>query len=337
MHPDVFATEAESVEKLTPAEVYSWIQCYLITHPHLDHLSGLVLSAGSTPRSSVPVYGTRYTLEVISEIFSGKVWPALASWTKQSDKPLLLSPLSPEDGYTALTDTISVRTMPISHGQSPTTTTDDIDTPSRDPHSHSANSSSVEPYASSAFFLRHAPSAHELLFFGDVEPDSLSTHPQTRDVWRTAAPKIPHALSAVFIECSWPAGRPDALLYGHLSPTHLADELSVLAREVVASRARSRANSRGSGSNGEEADDEEDYGNDRRRKRRRQSDEDAEMDVRGALTGLRVFVIHCKDDLHETYDRPIHEVIAGQVRELVEERGLGAEIVAVEQGMLISI
>ncbi|KAI0327160.1 hypothetical protein GY45DRAFT_1160096 [Cubamyces sp. BRFM 1775] len=330
---DVFAIEAESVEKLTPAEVYSWIQCYLITHPHLDHLSGLVLSAGSAPRTSVPVYGTQYTLEAISEIFSGKVWPALASWTKEPDKPLLLSPLSPEDGYVALTDTISVRTMPISHGQSLTTT----DTPSRTPSSHSPNSHKAEPYASSAFFLRHIPSAHELLFFGDVEPDSLSSRPQTRDVWRTAAPKIPHALSALFIECSWPAGRPDALLYGHLSPAHLASELSVLAREVVASRARSRANSRESDSDGEEPDGDEDDGNDRRRKRRRQSDEDAEVDVRGALTGLRVFVVHCKDDLHGTFDRPIHEVIAGQVRELVEERALGAEIVAVEQGMLISI
>ncbi|KAH9901114.1 cyclic-AMP phosphodiesterase [Cubamyces lactineus] len=333
-HADVFATEAESVEKLTPAEVYSWIQCYLITHPHLDHLSGLVLSAGSTPRSSVPVHGTQYTLEAISDVFSGKVWPALASWTKRLDKPLLLSPLSPEDGYVALTDTISVRTMPISHGQSPIST-GATDTPTRSPDSHSANSRSFEPYASSAFFLRHIPSAHEFLFFGDVEPDSLSSRPQTRDVWRTAAPKIPHTLSALFIECSWPAGRPDALLYGHLSPAHLADELSVLAREVIASRARSRANSRGSGSDGDEADDNEDDGNDRRRKRRRQSDEDAEVDVHGALAGLRVFVVHCKDDLHGKYDKPIHEVIAGQVRELVEDRALGAEIVAVEQGMLI--
>ncbi|KAI8998892.1 cAMP phosphodiesterases class-II-domain-containing protein [Trametes punicea] len=322
-HPEVFGPPSGSPKKPTPAELYSWIRCYLITHPHLDHLSGLVLSAGSTKCSSTPVYGTRHTLDVVADIFSGKIWPALASWTEEPGKPLVLSPLSPADGYVPITDTFSVRTMEVSHG------------PSSSPSlaQPTPSSSSSAPYKSSAFFVRHDPSARELLFFGDVEPDALSSHPQNREVWRTAAPKIPDVLSALFIECSWPAGRPDELLYGHLSPAHLADELTVLAREVVASRSRSRADSDedfGSGSDREAPP--------RGRKRRRRSDSDVnEEDVRGALAGLRVFVIHCKDDLHETLNGPIHDVIAGQVRALVEERALGAEVVAVEQGMLISI
>ncbi|CDO69007.1 hypothetical protein BN946_scf184834.g14 [Trametes cinnabarina] len=317
--PDVFRvpTEADASGKLTPAEVYSWIRCYLISHPHLDHLSGLVLSAGSTKSASTPVYGTQHTLEAISDIFSGKIWPALASWTEEPGKPLRLARLSPDDGYTPIVGSLSVRTMVVSHGPSSDTT-----------------ATSNPPYESSAFFLRHDPSAREFLFFGDVEPDTLSSNPQNRDVWRTAAPKIPDVLSALFIECSWPEDRPDELLYGHLSPTHLVEELTSLAREVVESRARSRASS--DEDSGQSTDSERQHT--RRSKRRRRSDSDIrDVDVRGALAGLRVYIIHCKDDLHETYDRPIQEVIAGQVRTLVNDRGLGAEIIAVEQGMLISV
>ncbi|KAL1947555.1 hypothetical protein VTO73DRAFT_13279 [Trametes versicolor] len=302
-HPEVFAPPSDSEEDVptapTAAQVNSWIQCYLITHPHLDHINGLVLSAGSAKGPSKPVRGTQETLEVIADVFAGKLWPSLASWTVTPNAAYHLSPLPLEDEYVSLTDTISVRTFPLSHGTPP-------DAPT---------------YASSAFALRHVPSARELLFLGDVEPDSVAAHPQNGALWRAAAPKIPHALSAVFIECSWPEGRADALLYGHLSPGHLADELAVLAREVVAARERAQA----------------DGGTEQPRKRRRKRVSDPDVDVRGALAGLRVFITHCKDDLQGVYDRPIHEVIAGQVRELVEERELGAEIVAVEQGMLISI
>ncbi|KAI0781212.1 cAMP phosphodiesterases class-II-domain-containing protein [Trametes elegans] len=334
-HPDVFKSDVESEDSATPtpADIYSWIRCYLITHPHLDHLNGLVLSAGSAQGPSKLVHGTRQTLDVVAEAFSGRLWPALASWTESPEKPLLLSPLSPDDGYVPISEYISVRTMPLSHGPSFTSDTHtDTDTSSVNVTPGGPGPSPApapEPYASSAFFLRHARTGHELLFLGDVEPDALSARPRTRDVWRTAAPRVPHALPALFVECSWPAGRPAPRLYGHLSPEHLAAELGVLAREVVAVRARDEPDpgaASDGGTDGESA-------RARRRKRRRTSD--APVDVRGALAGLKVYIIHCKDDLDRAYDRPIHQVIAGQVRDLVEESELGAEVIAVEQGMLI--
>jgi hypothetical protein len=57
--------------------------------------------------------------------------------------------------------------------------------------------------------------------------------------------------------------------------------------------------------------------------------------VTGALAGVRVFIIHCKDDLEGAYVESIQRVIAGQVRALVEEADLGCEIVTVEQGTRI--
>ena len=196
---------------------------------------------------------------------------------------------------------ISVRMMPISHGQ-------------RAPG---------HTYPCTAYFVRHDPSSREFLFFGDVEPDSVSQDPRNQEIWRAAAPKIPDTLSAIFIECSYPSGRADELLYGHLSPEHLTQELCALAVEVVGSRQRARLQE---GSNG---------GGGARKKKRRNAE--SMPDLRGSLTGLRVYIIHCKDDLLGNFEAPIHKVIAGQVRELVDAKGLGAEIVAVEQGMEISM
>lgn len=183
--------------------------------------------------------------------------------------------LTVSDRYAPVANDISVRVMLISHGQT----------------------STQQTYDSTAFFVRHDPSGKEFLFFGDVEPDSLSAKPRNIDVWRAAARKIPHVLDTIFIECSYPTGRQDEYLYGHLSPEHLAAELLALAREVAKER------------NGETTQ---------------------------ALRGVRVVVTHCKEDLSGQYREPIHLAIAAQVRGLVDSQNLGAEIIAAEQGMHIS-
>jgi 3',5'-cyclic-nucleotide phosphodiesterase len=202
-------------------------------------------------------------------------------------------------------------------------------------------------YESSAFFIRHDPTRQEFLFFGDVSPDSLASKPQNIAVWRAAAPKIPSTLSAIFIECSWPSGRPDELLYGHLSPEHLAHELAVLAAEVVAFRRNNDAAVAAvaptpKGTNTSKAtDDEEAQAQAPRRPKRRKirsrnrSAEDSPSSE--PLAGLRVYITHCKEDLEQKYSRPICHVIRDQVEALVRARGLGAEVVCAEQGMTISM
>jgi len=192
--------------------------------------------------------------------------------------------------------------MPISHGQTET----------------------LGAYLSSAFFIRHDPTAHEFLFFGDVEPDSLAAEPQNRRVWRCAAEKIPDTLNTIFIECSWTSGRGDDQLYGHLSPKHLSAELTALAVEVDAFRTRTA-----------EANNSDDESFPIRKKQRRGSD--SSPSLRGVLSGVRVYIIHCKDDIRKLHDQPVNQVIASEVRTLVDTQELGLEIIAVDQGMHISI
>lgn len=202
--------------------------------------------------------------------------------------------------YTNIHSSISVLPLRLSHGVS--------------------SQDSRMQVLSTAFFLRHDPTQKEILFFGDVEPDALSLNPMNWSVWRTAAPKIPHALSAIFIECSWASERSDDMLYGHLSPPHLLDELLVLATEVwkvrttqSPGRSLMKATAGKSLSNSSPSSEE----------------------LRGILDGLSIYIIHCKSDL--TSERPARNVIEKQIKELMQKKGLGANILAVEQGSILHL
>ncbi|KAH9222702.1 cAMP phosphodiesterases class-II-domain-containing protein [Leptodontidium sp. 2 PMI_412] len=88
-------------------------------------------------------------------------------------------------------------------------------------------------YNSSVFFIRDSATGKEILVFGDVEPDSVSLSPRNRLVWSEAAPKIASGqLTGIFIECSYDDSRADELLFGHMKPSFLIQELQVLAGYV---------------------------------------------------------------------------------------------------------
>ncbi|KAL0947289.1 hypothetical protein HGRIS_013409 [Hohenbuehelia grisea] len=317
-HPGILASCCETSDEVasqtySAAELYSFVQCYLISHAHLDHVNSLVISAGSLRGPRKRIYAADQTLRDLETIFSDRIWPNLASW-KESDEDfkLLYTTLACDGKYQSISEQISVRTMPLSHG----TAAGD-----GSPGAH-------EPYTSSAFFIRHDASSHEFLFFGDVEPDSLAHLPRTIDVWRAAAPKIPARLSTVFIECSWPADRRDDMLYGHLNPPHLVAALLALATEVV--KARSAATSPRSPVPSSQVESPERVP---LRKKHRKNPS-SPSDLTGSLDGLTVYIIHCKHDLNERPGaRPVRERILLEVQDLVAPHCLGVEILAVEQGM----
>ncbi|EGN96145.1 hypothetical protein SERLA73DRAFT_185733, partial [Serpula lacrymans var. lacrymans S7.3] len=300
-NPELFGgrEDSDGHEKILSAPmIYSFVQCFLLTHAHLDHINSLVLSAGSLLGPSKRIYGASQTLKDVELVFSDRLWPNLATWDENDESYKLLYHILHADAkYAKISPDISVRLMPVNHGHNDT----------------------LGNYESAAYFIRHDPSSHEFLFFGDVEPDSVASKPQNIAVWQAAAPKIPQRLSAIFIECSWPSGRPDDLLYGHLSPEHLVQELKALATEIVLARKVHKRETRLTS---------------RPRKKQRVNPLSQEA-LRGALTGLRVFIIHCKEDFSCSPDPPINHVIAGQVRALVSASGLGAEILAADQGSLI--
>ncbi|KAJ7074342.1 cAMP phosphodiesterases class-II-domain-containing protein [Mycena amicta] len=279
------------------AEVYSFVRCFLITHAHLDHINALVISAGSLSGPRKRVFADQHALQDLESVFAGRIWPNLASWDEEDeDHKLLYTRIGAQDIYEEIAPDVSVCYFPVSHG-----------------HNEAGD------YDSAAFFIRHDPTGHEFLFFGDTEPDSLARSPKTINVWRAAAPKIPASLRAIFIECSWPSSRSDDTLYGHLNPMHLVHELETLAAEVVKIRNTAQ------------------HSSPVRPARKKQRLASAPLDLRGALAGVTVFVIHCKDTLDGQPGRPNQALIIGEIKALLEPKELGVEIVAARQGMHIQV
>ena len=62
----------------------------MITHAHLDHINGLVVSAGSLTGPRKRIYAVEQTLQDIASVFNDRIWPNLASWKEEDDEYKLL-------------------------------------------------------------------------------------------------------------------------------------------------------------------------------------------------------------------------------------------------------
>jgi 3',5'-cyclic-nucleotide phosphodiesterase len=186
------------------------IRGYLISHPHLDHLVGLLLAApddvpgkfGPGGSESKFIAGSESTLAAIRDhLFNGTVWanffadigpaPQLGFYRPLPLAPGTTSPLPGTD--------LSVETWPLNH-----------------------------PGGSSAFLLT-TPAGDALLYLGDTGPDGPGEDRLAR-LWARVTPLLRAGrLRAIFIEVSYPDPRADERLFGHLTPARLHAELQRLA------------------------------------------------------------------------------------------------------------
>ncbi|CAD6442655.1 0efc0157-9030-4555-b361-85707b0fe206 [Sclerotinia trifoliorum] len=213
-------------------------------------------------------------------------------------------------------------------------------------------------YTSSAFFIHDVASSHEILIWGDVEPDSLSASPRNAQVWQDAAPKVAAGnLKGIFIECSYDDSRSPEMLFGHLTPRYLMEELKVLAAEVEKfrgdssprRRTRDRYITQGRVSS-LEASSRLEY----LRKSIAKREKDRIQGMRpslatapnffyshrrgslvGPLEGVKVVIIHVKDTLDDKED--VKEVILRELGNHEEELNLGCEFVVSERGMSVCL
>jgi cAMP phosphodiesterase len=67
----------------------SFAHSFIISHAHLDHILGMILGCASLPGKK-NVYGLRPTLENLLDVFNGKIWPKLASFTDDGPSAVYL-------------------------------------------------------------------------------------------------------------------------------------------------------------------------------------------------------------------------------------------------------
>jgi cAMP phosphodiesterase len=177
------------------------IRGYLISHPHLDHVAGLILN--SPDDSPKPIYGLPFCLEAIQETyFNWKSWP---NFGDRGTKPLNKYRYTIVSGQeeTPLEGTsMFVRAFPLSHAR---------------------------PGQSTAFLIRHAE--NYLLYLGDTGADTIEGSDNLERLWHAISPLMTAGkVKAIFVEVSFANARPDQLLFGHLTPRLLMDEMKRLSQ-----------------------------------------------------------------------------------------------------------
>ncbi len=178
----------------------SRIKAYFISHPHLDHVAGLILN--SPDDSTKNIYGLPACLEVLkNNYFSWRSW---ANFGDEGEKPMLKKyhyvKMEPGKEIAVEHTPLAVAAFPLSHGA---------------------------PYESTAFLVRSGDAY--LLYLGDTGADSVEHSDKLQELWQAVAPLLRAGkLKAIFIEVSFPAGQPDQSLFGHLTPRWLMVEMSRL-------------------------------------------------------------------------------------------------------------
>lgn len=196
------AIAAKTFRGLADVVLRRYVKAYLISHPHLDHLAGLLLNAPEDTTKTI--YAQQTCLEVLkTHYFNWESWP---NFGDAGSKPALSKyhyqtlTLGQE---TAVAGTaMRVRAFALSHGK---------------------------PYASTAFLVRHQ--AAYVLYLGDTGPDDVERTDKLRLLWQQVAPLLRAGqLRGIFLEASYPNEQPDTQLFGHLTPRWLLHEMAELGK-----------------------------------------------------------------------------------------------------------
>lgn len=189
------------------------IKAYLLSHPHLDHVAGLIVNSPND-KAGKTIIGFNSTISVIRDhYFNNKAWPDFGpNGIKTYNYSIAQE--NPTDYVDIPNTQLKFKAFPIWHSN---------------------------PYLSTAFLIAEKSNDAHLLYFGDVGPDeveNLRTNDTnkmnlTRKVWHHVAPLVCEGkLTAILLECSYPNGRPDNLLFGHLTPKWMVVAMNDLQDEL---------------------------------------------------------------------------------------------------------
>jgi len=177
-----------------------YIKGYLISHAHLDHVSGLIIN--SPADSSKTVYATKDCMEMMeNHYFNGETWANFGDEGPGFQiKKYHFQTLKLREETKLANTSMTVKAYPLSH---------------------------VNPFESTAFLIQNGNNA--VLYLGDTGPDAVEKSNDLSSLWKAIAPLIQNKqLKGIFIEVSFPNDQQDSDLFGHLTPKHLMTELNKL-------------------------------------------------------------------------------------------------------------
>ncbi|HVM90263.1 MAG TPA: 3',5'-cyclic-nucleotide phosphodiesterase [Puia sp.] len=196
------AIAAGILQGTAPAILRNNVKAYLISHPHLDHVAGLIIN--SPDDSAKNIYALPFCIDVLkSNYFTWRSW---ANFGNEGEKPTLnkyryINLDTAKETILGNTQ-MTVRPFLLSHSS---------------------------PYKSTAFLIKLNNSY--LLYLGDTGADEMEKASNLSLLWQTVSPLIKsRKLKAIFIETSFPDEQPVRQLFGHLTPALLMKEMASLSQ-----------------------------------------------------------------------------------------------------------
>ncbi|MEG0927193.1 3',5'-cyclic-nucleotide phosphodiesterase [Chryseobacterium sp.] len=198
------AIQLKSLNGSTETVLKEQIKGYFISHGHLDHLSGLIIN--SPADSKKDIFGIAPVLQILqNHYFITDTW---INFADQGQKPIL-----GKYHYNELQEGVEVPTQKTSFFLT------------------GYELSHVNPYKSSAALVRN--DEHYLLYLGDTGADRVEKSDKLNNLWNNIAPLVKkRQLNTILIEVSFPNSQPENLLFGHLTPNLLTEELTKLKEKI---------------------------------------------------------------------------------------------------------
>lgn len=172
------------------------VRAYLISHAHLDHVAGLVLSSPEdTPK---PIYALPQTNAILSEnLFNGRVWGVMGD---RGAKPHIgkysYKDMTPGQAQTIEGSGLNITAWPLSHAST----------------------------TSTAFLIQHHEQA--ILYLGDTQADQPDGPQNLHKLWKAIAPLVQKGkLRTIIMGATYPDNQPDNALCGQLRPKDLLASL----------------------------------------------------------------------------------------------------------------
>lgn len=195
--------EADSKLSVEGYVMQKCIRAYCISHAHLDHIAGLVIN--STDDGSRPIFALDPTVDYMRDhVFNWKLWPNFGSEGPVPLKKYTYMRVKEGVAYPVAGTNFKVTPFQLCHGNC---------------------------YPSTAFLVECQ--GDYALYFGDTGPDAVEKSARLAAVWARIAPLVREKkLRGIFLEISYPNGRKDEELFGHLTPAWMLTELGSLAKAV---------------------------------------------------------------------------------------------------------
>ncbi|OOG19977.1 3',5'-cyclic-nucleotide phosphodiesterase [Sphingobacterium sp. CZ-UAM] len=198
------AIQQKSLHGTEETILHNQIKGYFISHGHLDHLSGLIINSPADSKKNI--FALAPVLQILqNHYFINDTW---INFADQGQKPIL-----GKYHYSELQEGIEVAAQ-----NTPFFLT-------------AYELSHVNPYKSSAVLLRHHD--HYLLYLGDTGADRVEKADRIDNLWNNIAPLVRKGqLNTILIEVSFPNSQAENLLFGHLTPNLLLEELNKLKDKI---------------------------------------------------------------------------------------------------------